>query len=362
MKITPKSNWQPPKIGAKQIEALERLSNASAVSGNEDAVRAIILEHLRPIAEDVSIDTMGNVLATKKGRGTDLPRVMLAAHMDEVGFMLTHDEGKGIYRFSIVGGIDPRHLPGQAVWVGPKQTPGVIGIKPIHLAGSSERSQIPDVDSLRIDIGPDNSNKAKLGDWAAFATTFTRLGSSLRGKALDDRIGVVNLLVLLEQAPPNIDLLAAFTVQEEIGARGAGAAAYTLNPDMAFALECTAAFDLPMHDRSENTQYRTHLDKGPAIYIGDKATLADPRLVGLLKSTGQAYDIPYQMRQPGMGGTDAGAIHKTRMGIPSVSVSVPGRYLHSPASIVRLDDWKNTVALLHASLSHIDRETLTGAR
>ncbi len=140
--------------------------------------------------------------------------------------------------------------------------------------------------------------------------------------------------------------------------RGARVAGFAFDPDMAFALDCTPAMDLPVWDGSENTLYRTKLGKGPAIYIADGATLSDPRLVDLLKITGDTYNIPYQMRQPGGGGTDAGMIHKQRGGIPSVSVSVPGRYPHTAATIVRLNDWKNYVALLHATLSHIDGDTL----
>jgi endoglucanase len=135
-----------------------------------------------------------------------------------------------------------------------------------------------------------------------------------------------------------------------------------MNPDMAFALDCTPAMDVPVWDGSENTLYRTKLDLGPAIYIADRATLSDPRLVNLLKAVGDEYGIPYQIRQPGGGGTDAGMIHKQRSGTPSVSVSVPGRYLHTAAAIIRLQDWKNSVALLHAALSHIDGTILSEPR
>jgi endoglucanase len=179
---------------------------------------------------------------------------------------------------------------------------------------------------------------------------------------MDNRLGVASLITILENAPTNIDLLAAFTVQEEVGLRGAKVAAHALDPDMAFALDCTPAMDMPVWDSTENTRYRSKVDQGPAIYTADGATFSDPRLVNLLISAGETYGIPYQLRQPGGGGTDAGAIHKQRAGIPSISVSVPGRYLHSPASIVRLNDWKNSVALIHAALTHIDNDTLKGNR
>ncbi len=362
MNIQKIPEWRAPRIGANTIKLLERLSNASGVSGDEGAVREIVLENLKVLAVDYNIDALGNILVTKRGKGRNLPRVMLAAHMDEVGLMLTHDEGKGIFRFEIVGGIDERQLAGKPIRVGNDQIPGVIGAKAIHLTKDDERKKTIGLDTLRIDLGPKNTNKVKIGDWAAFATKFTRLGPSLRGKAMDDRLGVVTLITLLNNAPPNIDMLAAFTVQEEVGLRGARVAGYTFDPDMAFVLDCTPAMDLPVWDGSDNTLYRTKLGVGPAIYTADGGTFSDPRLVRLLKSVGEIYNIPYQIRQPGGGGTDAGIIHKQRSGIPSVSVSVPGRYLHTPAAIVRLNDWKNMVALMHATLSHINTNTLSEDR
>ncbi len=362
MNIQKNKNWQSPKIRAKHINLLEELSNVVAVSGDERTVQKIVLSKIKPLVDEVKIDALGNILATKKGKGQNLPKVMLAAHMDEVGFMITSDEGKGFYRFEIVGGIDPRQLAGKPVLVGKDRIPGVIGAKAIHLTTASERKNSLSVDSLRIDLGPGNSRKIKPGTWAGFATKFSQTGPSLRGKAMDDRVGVATIIALLENPPDNIDLLLAFTVQEEVGLRGAKVAAYTLAPDMAIALDCTPSLDMPVWDGKENIEYRSKIGEGPAIYIGDGVTLADPRLVSLIRNVGDAYKIPYQIRQPGKGGTDAGNIHKQREGIPSVSISVPGRYLHTAASIIRLKDWKNYIALLHASLSHINKQTLKGDR
>jgi endoglucanase len=157
-------------------------------------------------------------------------------------------------------------------------------------------------------------------------------------------------------------LQAAFTVQEEIGLRGARVAAFTLNPDIAIILDSTPAFDLPAWDVDENVRYNTRLGAGPAIYVADSGTLYDPRLVSFLIETAEAHGIPYQIRQPGGGGTDAGAIHKQRVGVPSVSVSVPGRYHHSPASIVRLSDWQHTLNLVATALFHITSKVLEGER
>jgi putative aminopeptidase FrvX len=270
------------------------------------------------------------------------------------------EDGEGVYHFETIGGMDVRQLVGKPVCVGKDHIPGVIGARPIHLTTADERKRAIPLDALRIDIGP--ANKAKLGDRATFATKFQRSGPALIAKALDNRLGVATLIELLKNAPPNIDLLAAFTVQEEIGLRGAKVAAYALNPDLGIAVDSTPANDLPPWDGEENTAYNTRLGQGPAIYIADGSTLSDPRLVRHFSAAGDAEKIPYQFRQPGGGGTDAGAIHKERAGIPSLSISVPHRYAHTAALISRLDDWKNTMALLHAGLSGVTPGLIAGER
>ena len=342
-----------PKILTSQIRLLEKLTLACAVSGDEGSIREIVLEQIKGHIDDVQVDVLGNILAIKKGKGRNRPRVMLAAHMDEVGFMIIYDDGDGLFRFDTVGGLDKRQLVGKPVWVGAERIPGVIGAKPIHLTTSNERSRAIAVETLRIDVGPNNGSKVNVGDRATFATQFQPTGKSIRAKAIDDRIGVTTLIELIKHAPTNIDLLAAFTVQEEVGLRGARVAAYTLEPDLAIALDSTPAMDLPSWDGDENVRYNTKLGFGPAIYIADGATISDPRLINHLQKTAQANSIPYQLRQPGGGGTDAGAIQRSREGVPVVSVSVPARYIHTAACIARIDDWRNTLALLHTSLSTI---------
>ena len=353
-----------PTIGTNQIKLLERLCNAMAVSGDEGEVRRIVLEEIKGHADEVKVDALGNVLAIKNGTGRTGKkrlRVMLSAHMDEVGFMLVADDGEGLFRFEKVGGIDVRQLPGKAVLVGAEHVPGVIGARPIHLTSKEERKQKITLEALRIDIGP-GSTKVKPGDRATFATRFQRSGPALLAKALDDRLGVVTLIELIKHAPAEIDLLAAFTVQEEIGTRGAMVAAYAFNPDVGIAVDATPANDLPAWDGEENSSYNTKLGLGPAIYVADNSTISDPRLVRWLTETGDAMQIPYQLRQPGGGGTDAGAIHKARAGVPSISVSVPHRYTHSAISIARLDDWKNNLALLQAALTRLTPELLASER
>jgi putative aminopeptidase FrvX len=375
--MTPRkpANEKPIRIGATQIRLLERLCNACAISGGEEEVRAIILQEVRQHASEVKVDALGNVLVRCRGedqakgqpKDNQRLRVMLAAHMDEVGFMLTQDEGNGFFRFDTVGGLDERQLAGKAVWIGKKHVPGVIGTTPIHLTKAEERKKVIKLDSLHIDVGPGSNSKVKIGERATFATRFSRLGVSLRAKALDDRLGVVTLIELVKNPPTNLDLWVAFTVQEEVGLRGARVAAFALDPDVAIAVDSTPANDLPPWDQGEsraleNARYNTRLGAGPAIYLADRSTLSDPRLIRHLVETAENLKIPYQFRQPGGGGTDAGAIHLARAGIPSVSVSIPGRYPHTAAGIARISDWQNTLNLLHAALRSMSSDLLANPR
>ena len=351
-----------PEFGREQIELLESLCNALSVSGDEGEVRKIVLDQIKSVAHSVKVDLLGNVLAIREGTGENRLRVMVSAHMDEVGFILSEDEENGLFRFEKVGGIDVRQLPGKAILVGKDHIPGVIGAKPIHLTTREERKYGIPLDALRIDLGPEGSSKAKIGDRGTFASRFAQAGPSIFAKALDNRQGVATLIELFKHAPDNIDLLAAFTVQEEIGARGARVAAYALNPDLAIAVDSTPANDLPAWDGAENTAYNTHLGAGPAIYLADSSTLSDPRLVRHVIASAEAEGIPYQFRQPGGGGTDAGVIHKQRAGIPSLSISMPCRYTHTNSSVARLEDWKNTLALLHAALKRLPASILVEPR
>jgi endoglucanase len=343
-------------IGTTQLKLLEKLCNAMSVSGDEGEVRRIILEEVKPYADEVKVDALGSVLVRKTGTGKKPLRVLLDAHMDEVGFMIVNDDGDGFFQFETVGGIDPRHLVGKQVIVGKDHVAGVIGAKPIHLTTADERINTISVDAMRIDLGPEG--KAKVGDRATFATQFKRVGPSIMSKSIDDRIGVAILIELLKHAPKNIELCLSFSVQEEVGLRGATVAAHYFNPDLAIAIDSTPARDLPDYEGNENITYNTKLGFGPAIYVANSSTIDDPRLVRFLEETAIAEKIQYQFRQPGGGGTNAGAIQRSRAGVPVVSVSVPHRYTHSPISVSRVDDWKNTLNLLHVALKKMTRELL----
>ena len=341
-------------LGISQFRLLERLCNAVSVSGDEAEVRGIVLEAVSPLADEVRVDALGSVLVRRGGRGGARPRVLLDAHMDEVGFMIVDAEGDGIYHFETVGVMDAQILAGKQVLVGRGHTAGVIGVTPIHLLEGDAVTRSLGVDSLRIDLGLGGS--AEIGDRASFSTRFRRVGPSIFAKSIDDRIGVAILIELLRSAPDSIDLCLSFSVQEEIGVMGAQAAAHAFNPDLAFAIDSTPARDLPPQDGNENISYNTKLGLGPAIYVADKRTVHDPALVRFLRQTAEEARIPYQIRQPGGGGTDSGGIQPALAGVRTVSVSVPHRYTHSPISISRVEDWKNTLNLMDQALRRITPE------
>ncbi len=338
---------------------LRELSEAVGVSGDEGDVRAILLDAVREHVDEVKVDALGNVLAFQRGTGRQRLGVMLAAHMDEVGLMVAGHDNDGFLRVRAVGGIDARLLPGALLQVGPEHIPGVIGVKPVHLLKEKEGQQAPKVEDLVVDVGARGKDEAKrlapLGTYAAFATRFRELGPTVTGKAFDDRVGCAVLVELLRGERFRCDIHAAFTVQEEVGLRGARVAAYAIEPDCAFALEGTIADDIP---KDKDVSPTTELGQGPAITVMDRSYIADRRLVQLLTTTAEALSIPYQIKQPGIGGTDAGAIQPAREGVPSVTVAVPCRYIHGPAALMSLDDFANTTRLMRESLSRLTRRTL----
>lgn len=280
---------------------------------------------------------------------------MLDAHMDEVGLMLVANEGEA-YTFEIVGGIDPRHLFGKQVVVGIDHIPGVIGAPPPHKASEGDYQRKPNVSALRVDLGPGGS--AKLGERATFAANFKRVGPSIMSKAIDDRIGVATLIELLKHAPSNVELCLSFSVQEEIGLRGARVAANYFKPDLAIAVDSTPARDMPDHEGRDNTKYNTKLGHGPAIYVYENRAMHNRALIKFFEETAQREKIPYQIRQPGGGGTNGQIIQMSRQGIRTISISVPHRYTHSPTSVARIEDWKNTLNLIHSALKRITRDVI----
>lgn len=339
---------------------MKELSEACGVSGSEGEVRKVIIEAIKDHVDDYRTDALGNLLAVKRS-GDEGFRVMVAAHMDEVGLMIVHIEKGGWLRFRPVNGIDRRLLLSKVVWVGQDKVPGIIGVKPVHLLDEKERKQVLKAEDLAIDIGADSKEAAekrvKVGDYATFATRFSELigegeGGIVKGKAFDDRVGCAVLIELLKENYP-FELHAAFTVQEELGLRGAQVAAFSIEPHVAFVLEGTIADDLP---KEKDLSPTTILGGGPAISIVDRRTFADRRLVKLLVETAEEEGIPYQFKQPAVGGTDAGRIHLSREGVPTAIASVPCRYIHAPVALMNWRDFDYTAALMTRALQQLSGE------
>jgi putative aminopeptidase FrvX len=334
---------------------LEELSNAFGPSGCEQEVRRLLARAVRGHVDDLQTDALGNLIAFKRGTGPE-PRlkVMVDAHTDEVGLMITRIEKNGTLGFRAVGGIDDRLLLAKRVIVGKKRLPGVILAAPVHLSKPEQRKQVIKIDQLVIDVGASSedeaSSLAQIGDYAAFATRFQVLAKDglrvAKGKAFDDRAGCAVAAALANGEYP-VDLYLSFSAQEEVGMRGARVAAFRIEPDVAFALEGTVCDDTP---KKEDVSPTTRLGQGPAITLMDHSFIADKRLVHLLTDTAKAHGIPYQFKQPGVGSTDAGAIHLTKAGVPAIAIAVPCRYIHSPVSLLSLNDFDNLVALMKAVL------------
>jgi endoglucanase len=329
------------------------------VSSVEKEVRLLIRDLIAENVDEWRVDTMGNLIALKRGTGQFDLRVLIDAHMDEVGLMVTEIDSSGMLKFEGVGGFDDRALLGKVVQVGRKKLTGVIGARPIHLLKRTQYNAIVKRDAMRIDIGARNkenaSGKVKIGDVAAFVTEYEELGPTAIGKAFDNRAGCAALIELLRADPYPFDLVAAFTVQEEVGLRGAEVAAYGEKPDAALVLECTPAYDLPTkNDVSPNVV----LGLGPSIYVMDRGTIQDPRLVSHITRTAAERDIPFQIRQPGGGGTNTAVIQRLHGGIPAATIAVPGRYAHTPAMMINLDDYANVVKLAEATLRTLTPEII----
>jgi putative aminopeptidase FrvX len=342
---------------------LTTLSNAFGVSGFEDDVRRVIEALVAPWADDVRTDVLGNLLVTRRGASAG-KTIMLDAHMDEIGFIITHIEPDGFLRFAPIGGWDARLLLAHAVTVRTREgtlVRGVVGSLPPHILTAEERERPVPFDALYVDIGAGSADDVerrgvRLGDPATIAYPCERLpGDLIMGKALDDRAGCAVLIKTLEalaDAPREDTLVCAFTIGEETGLRGARTAAHQIEPDVALAIEGTVAADLPGVPGPKRV---SALGGGPAITLADRAMIVRPQLVRALERVAETHGIPYQHKRPAYGGTDAGAIHTSRGGVLAGSVSVPCRYIHSPLSLLRLSDFEATVRLVTAFVQEVPK-------
>ena len=342
---------------------LEMLTNLDGVSGNETHVRRAIKDQVQDVVDDTTVDAMGNLITHKAGTGMTNLKVLVTAHMDEVGMMVTDHESNGELRVKTIGGIPDRLLPGLTVRVGEKGLSGVIGLQAIHRADGQTFKRATGIDKLAVDIGAKDEKEAKkaapLGTPIAFATQFRPLGATWAGKAFDDRAGCALLIQLLQGDRYPFDLYGAFTVQEEVGLRGAQVAAYTVDPDVSFSLEGTLAYHLPKPEEEADTSPTTELGKWPAITVMDRTYITPPRLLRHVLEIAEEHGIPYQLKQPGISGTEAGSIHRVRSGIPAITIAVPCRYIHSPISLIDPADVNATHRLIDAALRALTPAILT---
>lgn len=325
---------------------LEKLTNAVGISGNEKEVRNLILEAIKGHVDEVKVDRMGNIIAYKKGQQKDR-NIAIAAHMDEVGLMVKGIDSSGLIKFAPIGGVDSRILVSKRVFIGENKIPGVIGAKAIHMQKPEERSKALTIDDLYIDLGcrdqKDAEKYVSIGDYIAFDGAYTEFGKNrIKAKALDDRVGCMILIELLKLKHP-VSITGIFTVQEEIGLRGAEVAANQVETELAIVIEGTTCSDVS--DVEPHLQV-TALDKGPAISIMDRTSVYNRRWVDTLIQTAEENEIPWQYRKTAFGGNDAGKFHLAKGGTACVSVAVPCRYIHSPVSVLSKDDLKHTKELL----------------
>jgi len=340
----------------KLVNALEQLSNACGVTGREDDVRELLKTMLKPYVDDVSVDKMGNLIAFKKGRKKSAPKVMLAAHMDEIGLIVKNIMKDGFLQFAKLGGIDDRILIAQRVSVHTTKgkKPGIIGSKPPHIMKDEEKKKVITADSLFIDIGADNKEEVqrmgvKVGDVVSFDTKFAKISKDLVvGKAFDDRAGCCLLMEVMRQLE-DVDstVYAVGTVQEEVGLRGACVSAFSIYPDVALALDVTVAGGVP---GVKEVEAPVRMREGPVIGVMDAGLITHPKVLSLLVDAAEKTKVAYQLETGLAGSTDAARIALTREGVPCGVLSIPTRYIHSPSSMLSLSDVKNAVKLAVASI------------
>lgn len=341
------------------LTLLEKLCNAGGISGDESEVRDIIIDEIKAVADDVKVDNLGNIIAFKKGKKRFGTKLMLSAHMDEVGFIVNYITDEGFLKISAVGGINAGTILGKSVYVGKRKIPGVIGVKPVHLLSEKERSKAIKMEDIYVDIGANSKadalNYVNLGDRVTFDSEYRKLDNGkIIGKALDDRAGCFILLNIMKKELP-YDVYFTFVVQEEVGLRGAKAAAFFINPDSAIVVESTTAADVLGVPENERV---CELGSGPVISFMDKSTIYCKEYFNLALKLGKERNIRTQVKRAVAGGNDSGAIHTSRGGVKTLAVSLPCRYLHTAAGMITVQDIEESEKLIYNLIENIAGGTL----
>ena len=337
------------------IQLLKEICETAGAPGYEDRIRQIVLRELQPLGLEISVDNMGNVTAVRRGR--EPRKIMAAAHMDEIGFIVTHIDEKGFLRFHTLGGFDPKTLTSQRVIVhGRTDLPGVMGTKPVHLMTPEERTKPLLITDYFIDVGMPREEVEKqinIGDPVTRQRELIEMGNCVNCKSIDNRISVFILLEVLMQLPEEIpyDFFGVFTVQEEVGLRGAMVAAHTINPDFGIGLDTTIAFDTPGARPHEMV---TQLGMGAAIKIMDASTICDPRMIAFMKQTADNHFIKWQPEILPAGGTDTAALQRNgKTGSISGAISIPTRHIHQVIEMADKNDIQGCIDLLKYSILEI---------
>ena len=338
------------------IKLLKRICEAPGAPGREQEVRKIVEDAVSSYADEFYTDNLGNLVVVKRGTGDR--KVMVAAHLDEISFIVTHVDEDGFARFHTLGGFDPKTLTAQRVIVhGKEPVMGVMGSKPIHLMKAEDRTKAPKTTDFFIDFGM-SAEKVKqlvsVGDVVTRERTLIEMGDCVNGKSLDNRVSVFILAETLRQiGPPAHDLYAVFTVQEEVGIRGAQVATHSINPDFGIGLDTTIAFDLPGASSHEKI---TELGKGAAIKIMDSSVISDSRMIAFLRDTANDHGIPWQNEILTAGGTDTSALQRAgKMGSIAGCISVPTRHIHSVIEMCHKQDIQAAISLLTKSIENLDK-------
>ena len=340
------------------MKLLKKLCEVDGIAGVEEAVRDLLYQTLEPLCEEIRTDTLGNVIARRgRRRGESPPAIMIAAHMDEIGFIVSHiDEEKGFLRLNPVGGFDPRTLVAQRVTVHSDSGPltGVLGTKPVHIMTEAEKNRKPDIKRVFVDLGlpaKEVVEAVDLGDMVTLDRSFSEVGRAVTGKALDDRAGLWVMLEVMRRLGDrelDIEVFAVATVQEEVGLRGAQTSSFDVAPDLAIALDVTVASDVP---DAKSHEYVTSLGEGVAIKMMDGSSICDRAMVKRLRSLAKNKEIAHQIEILPKGGSDTGAIQRSRTGVRTAALSIPTRYLHSTVEMAYQDDLEAAVTLLEEFLT-----------
>ena len=343
------------------LELLKTLCTLNGVSGDEDCVRNYIAQVAKPHATTMKTDALGNLIVFKKGKLASGNHLMLCAHMDEVGLIVTGADKDGFLKFDFVGGVDRRVTLGKPVVLGEQKVAGIIGMKAIHMLSKDDMKKVPKTENLYLDIGATSKEEAlekvPLGSYGAFVGEAAEFGNGLfRSKAIDDRLGCAILLTLLQEELP-LDVTFAFTAQEEVGTRGAFGAAFSVTPEVALVLETTTAADLPSVDAHRMV---CSPGKGPVISYMDGGTIYDRGLFEQLRNLAEEHQIPWQTKEYIAGGNDARTIQRTKAGVRVAALSAAVRYLHAPTSVGNVADFQHMLQLTRLFLEHTAKELEKG--